>query len=187
MDYCKIKDFVSHGEIEIKTGPFGTQLKAQDYTNEGTPVINVRNLGFSDVRNEKLEFVNSDTVARLASHKLQFGDIVFGRKGAVDRHSYIQEGQVGWMQGSDCIRLRVKTGRINSRYLSYYFLTTQHKAYMLSACSHGTTMASLNQGILEQIVFPMPTRDIQDRIVDILAPLDERIAVNNKINDNLAA
>lgn len=27
------------GEVELKTGPFGTQLHASDYVHEGTPVI----------------------------------------------------------------------------------------------------------------------------------------------------
>jgi hypothetical protein len=33
-----IGEFVSLGEAEIKTGPFGTQLKAAEYVDVGTPV-----------------------------------------------------------------------------------------------------------------------------------------------------
>ena len=187
MDYSTIRCFVDSNEIEIKTGPFGTQLKASDYTPSGTPVLNVRNLGFSDIRTEKLECVGPATTERLCAHLLKNGDIVFGRKGAVERHSFISENEEGWMQGSDCIRLRVKTSKLNSRYLSYYFLTKEHQAYMMGACSHGTTMASLNQGILEQIVFPLPNRATQDKIVEILASIDAKSATNKRINDNLAA
>lgn len=185
MLFVKVKDFVNSGEIEIKTGPFGTQLKAHEYTREGTPVLNVRNLGFSDVRTDKLEYVGADTTERLSIHLLREGDIVFGRKGAVERHSFITAREDGWMQGSDCIRLRIQSNRINPRYLSYFFLTKKHQAYMMSACSHGTTMASLNQGILEQIVFPLPPREVQDRIVSILLSLDKKRDLNQQINDNL--
>lgn len=187
MLFVKVKDFVNSGEIEIKTGPFGTQLKAHEYTREGTPVLNVRNLGFSDVRTDKLEYVGADTTERLSIHLLREGDIVFGRKGAVERHSFITAREDGWMQGSDCIRLRILSNRINPRYLSYFFLTKKHQAYMMSACSHGTTMASLNQGILEQIVFPLPPREVQDRIVSILLSLDKKRDLNQQINDNLAS
>lgn len=45
-----IGDFVEAGIADIQTGPFGTQLKANEYTPEGTPVINVRNVGFGDLR-----------------------------------------------------------------------------------------------------------------------------------------
>jgi len=185
MDTVLIRDLVQRQEVEIKTGPFGTQLKASEYVEEGTPVLNVRNLGFSTVNTEKLEMVGDETLERLSAHKLHTGDIVFGRKGAVERHAYISKNEDGWMQGSDCIRLRVKTESINARYLSYYFLTPQHRAFMISMCSHGTTMASLNQKIIEMISVPLPERKIQDQIVAVLKALDEKAKNNREINDNL--
>lgn len=180
-----VKDFLDKSEIEIKTGPFGTQLKAAEYQSSGIPVLNVKNLGFSTINTEKLDRVGDETVERLKAHLLKAGDIVFGRKGAVERHAFISVNEEGWMQGSDCIRLRIKTGKINPRFLSYYFLTKEHRAFMISMCSHGTTMASLNQKILEQICFPMPQRNIQDKIVDILERIDRKISLNNRINENL--
>jgi type I restriction enzyme S subunit len=187
MKFAVINDMVLNNDVAIKTGPFGTQLKASEYVEHGTPVLNVRNLGFSTINADKLEKVSDDTLERLASHKLMTGDIVFGRKGAVERHAYISEKENGWMQGSDCIRLRVLSDRINPRYLSYYFLTAQHKAFMVNMCSHGTTMASLNQKIVEKIIFPLPSRKVQDKIVLILSAFDEKIRENQKINNNLAA
>ena len=69
--------------------------------------------------------------------------------------------------------------------MSYYFLTDSHRAFMISMCSHGTTMASLNQKIIELICVPLPKRKIQDRIVTILGAIDEKIKNNIEINDNL--
>ena len=181
----QIGKLVQEGAITIKTGPFGTQLKAAEYQETGIPVLNVKNLGYGTVNSAKLDHVGADTVERLRVHLLQQGDIVFGRKGAVDRHAYIDNESDGWMQGSDCIRLRVETDDINPRFLSYYFLTNQHKAFMISMCSHGTTMASLNQKILEQIDFPCLERNYQDKIVEILSKIDEKGRVNQKINENL--
>lgn len=184
MNYL-LRDFVQSGEVEIKTGPFGTQLKASEYVEQGTPVLNVKNLGYSTVVKSKLDRVGPATLDRLNAHILHCGDIVFGRKGAVDRHAYIGSNEEGWMQGSDCIRVRVKTQKINPRYLSYYFLTPEHRAFMISMCSHGTTMASLNRKILEMIEVPMPNRSVQDGIVSLLKILDDKIELNQRINENL--
>ena len=181
----QIGKLVQEGAITIKTGPFGTQLKASEYQESGTPVLNVKNLGYGSVSSAKLDHVGSNTVERLRIHLLKQGDIVFGRKGAGDRHAYIDDESDGWMQGSDCIRLRVETDDINPRFLSYYFLTNKHKAFMVSMCSHGTTMASLNQNILEQIDFPFMEREYQDKITGSLEIIDEKIKVNQKINENL--
>ena len=75
-----VGDLVDVGPADLQTGPFGTQLRASDYVDEGTPVINVRNIGFGGLRPEKLEFVTEETSERLASHLLEPHDIVFGRK-----------------------------------------------------------------------------------------------------------
>ena len=87
------------GAVSLQTGPFGTQLKASEYTDEGVPVLNVRNIGYGDLRPEKLEFLREGTAERLSIHTLAEGDIVFGRKGAVDRHLFCSASQSGWIQG----------------------------------------------------------------------------------------
>ena len=187
MKKISVKTMVDNGDVEIKTGPFGTQLKAAEYTGNGTPVLNVKNLGYANVVKNKLDHVGEATLKRLSMHVLKAGDIVFGRKGAVERHAYISNEEAGWMQGSDCIRLRVMNASYNSRFFSYYFLTSEHRSFMEMMCSHGTTMASLNQKILEQIVVPCPDRIVQDKIVEILESFDRRIGINKQINENLAA
>lgn len=186
MEYITIGELLKNGDVEITTGPFGTQLKASEYQPTGTPVLNVKNIGFGTVVTAKLDRVGDETVQRLQRHMLCTGDIVFGRKGAVERHAYITESENGWMQGSDCIRLRVKSDRYNPRFLSYVFMTKRHRDFMISMCSHGTTMASLNQGILEKIVFPCVPIDEQNRIVSVLSAIDNQIVINEQINDNLA-
>src|SRR5512136_2199601 len=98
---CFVQDLVDRGEAEVKTGPFGTQLHASDYVEAGTPVINARNIGFGDIRTDKLEFISEATVQRLSSHLLEPGDIVFGRKGTVERHVFIRAEQARWFQGTD--------------------------------------------------------------------------------------
>jgi type I restriction enzyme S subunit len=170
-----VLELVSKGEAELKTGPFGTQLKASDYTETGIPVINVRNIGFGGIRPEKLEYISTTTRDRLSSHVLRRGDIVFGRKGAVERHVFVRQEQDGWFQGSDCLRLRLNAGRVDPLFASYFFLTPEHQRWMMNQCSHGATMASLNQEILERIELPLPPLPIQRRIASTLSAYDDLI------------
>ena len=175
-----VSELVAAGEAELKTGPFGTQLKASDYTEKGTPVINVRNIGFGGIKADKLEYISPSTRDRLSSHILQRNDIVFGRKGAVERHVFIREDQDGWFQGSDCLRLRFTSPRVEPLFASYFFLTRGHQRWMMNQCSHGATMASLNQEILERIELPLPALPVQRRIADILSTYDELIENNQR-------
>ena len=91
----------------LKTGPFGTQFKASEYVPEGIPVINVKNIGYGNIYHEGLEHISEATCQRLSEHILKAGDIVFGRKGSVDRHCFITENENGWFQGSDCLLVRI--------------------------------------------------------------------------------
>jgi len=173
-----LKDFIDLGEIEIKTGPFGTQLHASDYVEKGTAVINVRNIGYGRIKTDKLEYINEETVQRLSSHLLKQNDIVFGRKGAVDRHALIMPNQQGWFQGSDCLRIRIKSESLDPLFLSYCFLTDNHKKWMMAQCSHGATMASLNQDIISRIPVSIPNIQIQQKIASILSNYDDLIENN---------
>jgi type I restriction enzyme, S subunit len=51
---------------------------------------------------------------------------------------------------------------------------------MMNQCSHGATMASLNQEILERIELPLPPLSVQRRIAGILSAYDELIEYNQR-------
>lgn len=150
----------------VKTGPFGTQLSASEYSDEGIPVINVKNIGYGTIIEDDLDYVPDEVCQRLAQHQLQLGDIVFGRKGAVDKHAIITESQIGWVQGSDCIRVRID-GDIDSRYLNYLFNTVYFAEYVL-LYAVGTTMASINSDILTNSKILVPPITEQRCIADFL-------------------
>lgn len=181
-----VGELVDQGIAEVLTGPFGTQLRASDYGIEGTPVLNVRNLGYGSVRTAKIERAPTDVQERLRSHLLLPGDILFGRKGAVDRHVLVTPGQAGWMQGSDCIRLRLRVDApVLPAFLSKLLLTEEHKRWMEGQCSHGATMASLNQEIIRRIEIDFPSISRQRRVLAVLLACDELIEINERRIDVL--
>lgn len=175
-----IDDFVSEGKADIQTGPFGTQLSAAEYVNVGVPVINVRNIGHGKLKPDKLEYVSEETAERLSVHRLQNNDIVFGRKGAVDRHILVAENQDGWIQGSDCIRLRFHSKDISPQFISYAFLRPEHQQWMLTQAGNKATMASLNQDVIRRIQVSLPSLGIQLKVVHILSAYDDLIENNHR-------
>ena len=175
---------VRSGDIaSLKTGPFGTQFSAKEYTTVGIPVINVKNIGYGEVIEDELDYISEQTRDRLSEHILLEGDIVFGRKGSVDRHAYIDEEYAGWLQGSDCIRVRCSDG-INKKYVSHY-LKLDHIKKMVNNAAVGSTMASMNTDILKDIEIILPELTTQNKIEKIISLLESKICLNKKINDNL--
>lgn len=173
------------GEIaDVKTGPFGTQLKASEYVSDGIPIINVKNIGFGNLIKDDMDYVDLSTCQRLEEHILKENDIVFGRKGSVDRHCIIRREEEGWLQGSDCIRVRIHNDEVNSQYVSCYLMQEGVKRQLNNAAV-GSTMASMNSNIIKSITMKLPSIEEQNIIADFFEKIHQKIEINNRINQEL--
>jgi len=170
----------------VKTGPFGTTLKAKEYSTEGVPLISVGEVGYGALRvHDKTPKAPCEVVERLPEYLLEAGDIVFGRKGAVDRSAIVKPEQAGWFLGSDGIRLRLpKT--CDPRFVAYQLQSQNSRSWLLQHAT-GTTMASLNQNIIERVPIILPPLAQQRAIVHILGTLDDKIELNRRMNETLEA
>ena len=159
----------------IKTGPFGTTLRAAEYSIEGVPVISVGEIGRGalTIRKETPR-VSLEVLKRLPEYRLNEGDIVFGRKGAVDRSALIGPKQDGWFLGSDGIRLRLPSS-VLPEYAIHQLQTLQTKNWLI-ANSVGTTMASLNQEVLGRLPFLLAPEQEQRNIATALSNVDTLIS-----------
>ncbi len=168
----------------VKTGPFGTTLKAYEYSNQGVPLISVGEIGYGSLRiHEKTPRVPREVVERLPEYLLQTGDIVFGRKGAVDRSAIVKTEEAGWFLGSDGIRLRLpKT--TDSRFMAYQLQNASTRSWLFQHAT-GTTMASLNQAVIERLPIVVPPLPEQRAIAYILGTLDDKIELNRRMNQTL--
>jgi len=107
------------GLAEIKTGPFGTKLKAHEYSSEGTPLISVREIQLGRIEvEESTPRVPLSVQERMPEYILRTGDIVFARKGGIERSAWVPPHQDGFFLGSDGLRLRLENG-IYSRFVAY--------------------------------------------------------------------
>jgi type I restriction enzyme S subunit len=81
----------------IQTGPFGSQLHESDYSLEGIPVVMPKDIIEGRIATDSVARVSPKHVERLTRHKLQKGDIVYGRRGDIGRQALIRPEQEGWM------------------------------------------------------------------------------------------
>ena len=171
---------------ELQTGPFGTTLHASSYRSTGTPVVAVKHIENNRLKHDDLPRIDDETVQRLSRYRLLENDILYGRKGSVDRRALIKAEEAGWLQGSDCIRLRFLDDKIFARYISYVLGTSAYKDWVLRHAG-GATMPSLNQEILRLIPLPLPPLPEQYAIARILGALDDKIELNRRMNRTLEA
>ena len=171
----------------IKTGPFGTKLKASEYTATGVPVISVGEVGFGRLRvHHDTPRVDETVSSRMPEYLLKAGDIVFGRKGAVERSAQVQPHEDGYFLGSDGIRIRLNIEECDPKFISYQLQTTAHRSWMIQHAA-GTTMPSLNEGIIRRIPIVLKPLVEQKAIAAVLGALDDKIELNRRMNATLEA
>ena len=168
---------------DIQTGPFGSQLHKEDYVTIGTPIVTVEHLGQRTFTEQNLPMVSDLDKERLRKYVLAEGDIVFSRVGSVDRCSYVDKKHSGWMFSGRCLRVR-PIDEIKPLYLYYYFCMEETKQFVRNIAV-GATMPSINTKLLGEIDITYPDIETQHQISAILSALDDKIELNNKINENL--
>lgn len=176
------------GEIaDVQTGPFGSQLHQSDYVDVGIPSIMPVNIGNRmEISTNKIVFITEEDAKRLARYRVREGDIVYSRRGDVEKCAYINKQENGWLCGTGCLRIRIDSKLANSKFVAYYLSTEDIKSW-ISNNAVGTTMPNLNSSILQQVPLSLPSLDEQRRIASILTSLDDKIDLLRRENTTLEA
>ncbi|MEJ6014775.1 restriction endonuclease subunit S [Aeromonas caviae] len=167
----------AHGG-KIQTGPFGSQLHASDYVQEGTPVVMPKDISGRRVDGGTAARIGMADVERLSRHQLQIGDIVFSRRGDVEKHALIGELEQGWLCGTGCLLVRPGKNWSSPGFLSR-LLDLQSTKRWLTQHAVGATMPNLNTGILAAVPVLLPSREVLIEFEQLTHVLDTRISENN--------
>lgn len=179
MDRVKLGD-VAH----IQTGPFGSQLHKSDYRQNGIPVIMPQNIGDRTLILEGIACVSEEDANRLSRHKTQPNDIVYARRGDVEKHAFIDNDTAGSLCGTGCLLVRPDTGKVNPTFLSF-LLNHQKSRSWVSRHAVGSNMPNINTDILSGLPLELPGRPLQDATASILSTIDNKIANNKKLMTEL--
>ena len=170
---------------DVQTGPFGSQLHQRDYVDVGTPCIMPCNIGANlDVKTDNIAHLKDADILRLNKYCVKVGDIIYSRRGDIEKCAYINQLQEGWLCGTGCLRIRPNTAMCFPKYLAYLLSTKESKKWIV-ANAVGTTMLNLNSSILNTMPISLPPLAEQKRIADILSAIDDKIELNRRINANL--
>ena len=169
---------------DIQTGPFGSQLHKEDYVDDGTPIVTVEHLGNRVFTEQNLPRVSNEDKQRLSKYILKEGDVVFSRVGSVDRCSFVDSQHTGWLFSGRCLRVR-PFEEISPLFLYYFFCLESTKKFIRNIAV-GATMPSINTKLMGEIEVSYPDKQVQEKIANLLGAIDDKIELNNAINDNLA-
>jgi len=185
-EYSTLGTVCQRGGGDIQTGPFGSQLHAADYVPIGIPSIMPQNIGDNRILEDGIARITPADAKRLSRYLVRKGDIVYSRRGDVERRALIREHEDGWLCGTGCLRVRLGENGVDSRYASYYLAHPSVREWVVRH-AHGATMPNLNTSILSACPFVVPTPSEQRAIAHILATIDDKIELNRRMNETLEA
>jgi type I restriction enzyme S subunit len=185
-EYKTLGRVCKEGGGDIQTGPFGSQLHASDYVPAGIPSIMPQNIGDNRIVEDGIARITPLDASRLSRYLVRKGDIVYSRRGDVERRALVREHEDGWLCGTGCLRVRLGDRGPDPRYASYYLGHPSVREWIVRH-AHGATMPNLNTSILGACPFVVPPPAEQRAIAHILGTLDDKIELNRKQNETLEA
>ena len=114
----------------------------------------------------------------------QYGDIVFSYEATLGRYALIPKDFYGCL-GRRLAVIRNVSKDIDTLWLYYYFLSPEWKQFIQSKIIKGSTVNRISVEDFPTYTVPNISIKVQRKIANILSKIDEKIALNNNINDNL--
>lgn len=170
----------------LQTGPFGSQLHAHEYVQEGIPVIMPQDIIRGEIDTASIARITEERANSLLRHRVHSNDIVFSRRGDLTRASAMSTREVGWLCGTGCFLLRVSADQMNSNWFAhiYRFHIVQRQ---VDANAVGSTMPSLNNAVMDNLVVSFPSVDEQDEIVRRIGAVHSAIEIRLRHLEKLNA
>ena len=164
VDLCKRSD-------GIRCGPFGTQLKKDEFRKAGVPLWGIKHVN-AKFRFATDEFVEAATAGRLAQYDLIPGDLVMTRKGTIGNCAVYPEAFPLGIMHSDLLRLRLDLGEADPSFFVHQLLHSSDVHRQLASISGGAVMPGINVGRLKKLMVRVPPFTEQKRIAGILDAAD---------------
>jgi type I restriction enzyme S subunit len=165
----------------IQTGPFGSQLHASDYVIDGTPSVMPQNIGDNRIVEDGIARVSAEDMERLEKYWLRTNDIVYSRRGDVERRALVRAENNGWLCGTGCLRVRIADQDVHdSAFISYSLGLPASRAW-ITRHAVGATMLNLNTEILGRVPLSVPDIETQRAVSSVLSVFDDKIALNRVV------
>jgi len=154
----------------LQTGPFGSQLKAEEYVEFGVPVVMPKDIYAGKIVADGIARVPENIAKKLAKHRVVTGDILFPRRGDLGRIGVVTQENKGWLCGTGCLRARLKE-EVDINFIHQYVQLESVKRW-LDSNALGQTMLNLNTEIIGNLpIFIVPKKE-QTAIASLLSIWD---------------
>lgn len=181
MDYKVVK----YSEIgKIRSGkrlPKGYTVSEEISDNK---YIRVRDINNGSIDSSIVQYISDEAAEKLERYRVKTRDVIISVVGTVGAVAQIEESLNGAYLTENCDNLQVDESICLKDYLKYYLLSEDGSKEII-ANTVGSTQPKLPIYGIENFNIKLPSIDNQKRIVRLLNSIDDKIKINNQINNNL--
>ena len=173
---------------EISMGPFGSDIKVDNFVESGVPVLNGANLPKFKLLELEFRYVTQDKAKTFRKAIAKRGDIVITHRGTLGQISYIPDNSKfeEYVISQSQFRVALNRKLVDPAFFVYYFHTGEgQKRLLANKCHVGVPALAQATTNFRLIEIPLPSLPIQQKIASVLIALDSKIEHNNRINAEL--
>lgn len=135
----------------IFDGPFGSNLKTEDYAPAGVRVVRLENIGHLRFVAEKETYITKEKYGSLIKHTVGYGDIIFSSFIADEiRACLLPQLETKAIAKADCFCLRPAKTLVNRRYLTFQLVSQESYSKLIESV-HGATRPRINTTQLRKL------------------------------------
>ncbi len=176
----KFKTYTMEDVLEVIIDYRGKTPKKSD---SGIPTLSAKSVKNNHIDYSLCYYISPDEYKRFMVRGFpKVGDVLLTTEAPMGMVARLDRDDVGIAQR--LLTLRGKKGVLDNEYL-LYFLQSSIGQSLLKARETGTTVTGIKQAEFRKIQINIPEISIQKKIEGILRRLDQKIEINNKINENL--
>lgn len=157
--------------------------KTPKKSDSGIPTLSAKSVKNNNIDYSLCYYISLDEYKRFMVRGFpKVGDVLLTTEAPMGMVARLDRDDVGIAQR--LLTLRGKSGVLDNEYL-LYFLQSSIGQSLLKARETGTTVTGIKQAEFRKIQIDIPEISVQKKIGGILRNLDQKIEINNKINENL--
>ena len=167
--------------IGIYDGPHATPPKS----DSGAVFLGIPNFSNGRLDLSNVRYISEDDLPRWTKRVTpQAHDIVFSYEATLNLYAIIPDGFHGCL-GRRMALMRPDESKVNYKFLYYYMFSSEWREEIERHKVFGSTVDRIPLISFPSFMVNLPDMATQEYIANILSALDDKIALNNKINENL--
>ena len=190
----------SHWRL-VKLGDYasiqgGYAYKTKDFCPVGIPVLKIKNVQFRNIDTSEINFVHSEIAKKTQNYFVKPNDILISMTGSGIHAPDSMVGRVARYTGkNNQFLINQRVGRfvinhlekLDTRYLFFVLTQSEYQWELVSIATGSANQVNISAKQIESLEIPLPPLPEQKAIASILSSLDDKIELNQQMNQTLEA